>query len=212
MHAEAHIEDHPAPERTCVGCRHRDAKSALLRFAIQDAAPRLVPDVRSRLPGRGVSVHPRRECVERALKRGGFAKAIGGAVGLDLDAVCALAASQYERRAFGLIGAAHRAKAAAVGTDSVRDALTSGGVPLLIVADDAAGRREELTAVTERLGGRALVFTDKVTLGRLVGRAEVAVLAVLDSRIAEEVATAVARAQALSAASVGVSTPAGRKA
>src|SRR5690606_5457419 len=90
-----------AAERTCAGCRRKDARSARLRFAVRSEEPRLLPDPRRRLPGRGVSVHPTRECVRRAVERGGFARAIGGKLALDVDGLCAMAAAQYERRLEG---------------------------------------------------------------------------------------------------------------
>lgn len=185
------------PERTCAGCRKQDAQAALLRFAVRSEEPRLLPDVRRRLPGRGVSVHPTRECLRRAIERGGFARAIGGKVSLDTDAICALAASQYERRANGLLLAALRNRSLVIGTDAVRRALDAGPPPLLLLATDAAGRRDELEERVRRLSGRCVSYGTKMELGRLLGRAEVGVLAILDPGIALEVAATAARATEL---------------
>ncbi|NUO96526.1 MAG: YlxR family protein, partial [Nonomuraea sp.] len=55
---------HAAPQRTCVGCRVRTAKSELLRLVrIED---QVVPDLRGRLSGRGASLHPSLSCLELA--------------------------------------------------------------------------------------------------------------------------------------------------
>ena len=62
-----------SPERTCVGCRQRDERDALLRFVLGPDG-QLVPDVGRKLPGRGVSVHPRGACLVAAVRRGGFAR------------------------------------------------------------------------------------------------------------------------------------------
>lgn len=196
------------PERTCAGCRQRDARDALLRFAVRSEEPRLLPDPRRRLPGRGVSVHPTRECVRRAVERGGFARAIGGKLSLDTDALCAMSAAQYARRFSGLLLAALRNRSLAIGTDAVRRALDVAAPPLLLLATDAAGRRDELTERAARLGGRCVVYGTKNDLGRIVGRAEVGVLAILDAGIALEVAATAARATDLAgpgSAQVGLS-------
>ncbi|MBT2477764.1 YlxR family protein [Streptomyces sp. ISL-94] len=62
------------PERTCVGCRERAAKSDLLRIvAIEDEC---VPDPRGTLPGRGAYVHPAVVCVDQAVRRRAFPRAL----------------------------------------------------------------------------------------------------------------------------------------
>jgi uncharacterized protein len=62
------------PERRCLGCGARLAKSALARFVARpgDGAHRLVRDDRSRLPGRGLYVCRRDECFQRAVARRAF--------------------------------------------------------------------------------------------------------------------------------------------
>jgi ribosomal protein L30E len=146
-----------------------------------------------------VSVHPTRECVRRAVERGGFARALCAKLTMDADSLCELAAGQYARRLDGLLLSALRRGALAVGTDPVRRLLAQGAPPLLLVAEDAAGRREEIAEHAARLGGRCAVYGFKEELGRLLGRAEVGVLAVLETGLAMEVATTAARATELAA-------------
>lgn len=77
--------------RTCVGCRTRDERSVLLRVvalvgndATQHRVQRdverdvavLVPDERGRLPGRGAWLHPRLDCLEKAVQRRAFPRAL----------------------------------------------------------------------------------------------------------------------------------------
>ena len=179
------------PVRTCVGCRSTDAKSALLRFAFADDPPRLAPDPGHRLGGRGASVHPRRSCLSEAVRRGGFAKAFRRPVEVDAEALIQTAADQYRRRVGGLLLAGWRARLLVVGTDAVRGALESNKKPvLLLVAADAAGRREELSERVQALGGACVTYGDKTTLGRLFGRETLGVLGILDEGIAAEVALA----------------------
>ena len=62
------------PVRTCVGCRARASRTALLRVAIRNGE--LVFDEQAVLPGRGAWVHPAPECVVTALRRRAFARAL----------------------------------------------------------------------------------------------------------------------------------------
>ncbi len=194
-----HEDEEPtaSPARTCAGCRRVDAKAGLLRFAVAPVAPFLVPDVAGKLGGRGVSVHPTRACLEAAVRRGGFARALKRAVPCSAAELASLAAAQYQRRAGSLLVAARRASVLAVGTEAVREALREGGVAALVVASDAAGRREELEEAAARLGKRCLVHGTKASLGQLLGRDEVGVAAVLDAGIASALTRAAQRAQAL---------------
>ncbi|MEW2135914.1 YlxR family protein [Streptomyces sp. NPDC005409] len=73
------------PERTCVGCRERAAKSDLLRIvAIGDEC---VPDPRGTLPGRGAYVHPAVVCLDQAVRRRAFPRALRSAGALDTAAL-----------------------------------------------------------------------------------------------------------------------------
>ncbi len=75
------------PARTCLGCRRRDERSALLRMVLRDGV--VIPDPKAALPGRGAWVHRSRECVESAVKRRAFGRAFRTTVSLDVDAVIA---------------------------------------------------------------------------------------------------------------------------
>jgi predicted RNA-binding protein YlxR (DUF448 family) len=183
------------PERTCVGCRSTDAQSALLRFAFADDPPRLAPDPGRRLGGRGASVHPRRSCLEQAVRRGGFSRAFRRPVEVETDALIQAATDQYRRRIGGLLLAGWRARHLVVGTDAVSKALDEANGPvLLVVAGDAAGRRSELEKRAGSLGRGAvptsITYGDKATLGRLFGRETLGVLGILDEGIAAEVVRA----------------------
>jgi len=66
------------PVRTCVGCRQRAAKADLLRVVLDDrgADREVVPDPGGRLPGRGAHVHPTPDCLQLALRRRAFTRAL----------------------------------------------------------------------------------------------------------------------------------------
>ena len=64
------------PVRTCVGCRQRDAAGVLVRVAWDEAAGGLSFDRRRRLGGRGAWLHPEARCLEQALRRKAFGRAL----------------------------------------------------------------------------------------------------------------------------------------
>jgi len=181
------------PQRICVGCKERDSRGALARLVIEEprsdsGSPRIVADVMRRLPGRGVSIHPRRGCVEAAARKGGLSRGFRTQMKVEPAELIELLSAQYEARMRGLLLAARRSGALAVGTDAVREAMGRVEGALLIVAADAAGRREEIEQAATRLAKACIVFATKDELGRLLGRATVGVCLVLESGIAAELA------------------------
>ncbi|MEU3075560.1 YlxR family protein [Streptomyces laurentii] len=73
------------PERTCVGCRERAAKSDLLRIVMNK--DECVPDHRGTLPGRGAYVHPALHCLDLAVRRRAFSRAFKVQGALDTAAL-----------------------------------------------------------------------------------------------------------------------------
>ncbi|MFI9838658.1 YlxR family protein [Nonomuraea sp. NPDC051941] len=85
QHGKLEYGGQATPQRTCVGCRVRTAKSELLRLVrIED---HVVPDLRGRLPGRGASLHPSLSCLELAERRRAFPRAFRVAGPLDVSRV-----------------------------------------------------------------------------------------------------------------------------
>ncbi|MGB5953040.1 MAG: YlxR family protein [Ornithinimicrobium sp.] len=86
-----HTAQRHIPQRTCVGCRGRDVQSQLLRVAGVRSAVQpvntvlLLPDPARRAGGRGAYVHRDRSCVDQALRRRAFGRAIRMDGTLDAD-------------------------------------------------------------------------------------------------------------------------------
>nr|WP_217492276.1 YlxR family protein [Mycobacterium malmoense] len=67
------------PVRTCVGCRRRELAVELLRVvAVSNGNGEyaVVVDTRSSLPGRGAWLHPVPQCVQQAIRRRAFTRAL----------------------------------------------------------------------------------------------------------------------------------------
>ncbi|MGO2111249.1 MAG: YlxR family protein [Pseudoclavibacter sp.] len=85
--------------RTCIGCRSHAERSQLLRIVSRDG--RLLVDGSARQPGRGAWVHPLVDCIEPALARRAFGRALRCAVSNEdgvRDLVHQLAADQTAAR------------------------------------------------------------------------------------------------------------------
>ena len=78
------------PVRTCVGCRGTDSWSALLRVVAEKdetGETRLVPDPWRCLPGRGAWLHPDLSCLDLAVRRRAFGRALRSSTPPDHTAV-----------------------------------------------------------------------------------------------------------------------------
>ncbi|MCZ2812689.1 MULTISPECIES: YlxR family protein [unclassified Modestobacter] len=75
------MADSSMPVRTCVGCRRRAPVTELLRVVVRGGG--LTPDPRRRLPGRGASLHPTAECLQAAVRRRAFPRALRSSTPLE---------------------------------------------------------------------------------------------------------------------------------
>ncbi|WP_224766516.1 YlxR family protein [Nocardioides campestrisoli] len=69
-----------------MGCRQRTAKSELLRVVAgkgADGRAAVVPDPSATAPGRGAHLHPTSECLQLAVRRRAFPRALRVREGLD---------------------------------------------------------------------------------------------------------------------------------
>lgn len=80
--------------RTCVGCRSRDARSALLRVVAFEGA--LVPDPSRRLAGRGANLHPVPSCLALAERRRAWSRVLRATGPLDAAQLSAYVRQQHE--------------------------------------------------------------------------------------------------------------------
>ncbi len=172
--------------RTCAGCREERPQGELVRLAVVDRAPFLVPDAQRRLGGRGVWVMPERRCLEQAARKGGFARALRRKVAVDPAALGELIAAQLERRLEGLAQGARRARRIAIGADAAKQSLREGRARALWLATDAA-RREGWEREAARAGVPCVGGADRARLGAVLGRQAVAVAVIEDEGLARAI-------------------------
>ena len=195
--APAVVREPLAHARTCVGCRRSDTPEALVRL-VTDAEGRVAVDPRGRSGGRGAWVHPTRECIATAVKRHAAERTLHATVQKDLDAGVLFGElrSALDRKVDSLLVVAARTRQVAVGAEAVAGVLESRAVPLLVVATDAGASSRALAdegADGEEGGTRVVRFRLKSELGRLFRRAEVALVALLDPRLAAELVSTIDR-------------------
>ncbi|MCX7899281.1 MAG: RNA-binding protein, partial [Methylocystis sp.] len=144
-------------ERMCVVTRRREPPEAMIRFVrAPDGA--LTPDIRARLPGRGVWVTARRELVAEAARKRLFGRGlkdpvetppeIAGDVDRLLEADC-----------LQMLALANKAGVVATGFDKVADALAKGAaIALIEAADGRPDGKRKLARAAERAGGGVAVI------------------------------------------------------
>jgi predicted RNA-binding protein YlxR (DUF448 family) len=189
---------HRGPVRTCVGCRHAASPSELVRL-VSDAQGNVALDAKSSRGGRGAWVHPTRSCIEATVKRHSAERTLKIDVKRDLDAGALLAAlrESLTRKAASLLVVASRTKTLAIGAEAVAASLERTRVPAVVVARDAGSVAKAMAEEGSGGGTRVLRHSTKSELGSLFHRGEVALLALLDTRIAAELAVTIDRLAAL---------------
>jgi hypothetical protein len=175
---------HAAPKssvRTCAGCKGKGAPDEMVRV-VRGPEGQIAIDLAGGAFGRGAHVHP--GCIGKACK-GGFARAFKAHVKVDEGQLRTQLRESAMRRLVGLILGARRAKHLAIGAEAALQALEKGA--FAVVASDAGSivRRHEVERAVRE--GRAVSFGDKRVLGALVSLDEVALLAISNAAIGEQI-------------------------
>ena len=156
----------------------KDVPEAMLRFALGPDGS-VVPDIRRKLPGRGVWTRLSFETVSRAAAKQTFSRAFRAkakAPALLAETVGAL----LERDALQSLSIANKAGLVVAGAFKVDSAIEAGGILALIQASDGAadGAAKQVHALRAKLGpeANAIVRVDLFKSGQLdlaLGRANV---------------------------------------
>ncbi len=172
-------EDGHGPVRSCVGCSERvdvAGNHALVRLIVSPEGEVAV-DARGGGFGRGAHVHPRPDCLQKAVERGLARSAkvktntlvteTGELLPLTREALAEAIRRSTDRRIEGLLLSAKRSRKLAIGADAVRTAWSRGDADLVLVARDAevSDMNEVRQAVAEGCG---VAWGDKIRLATFV--------------------------------------------
>ena len=142
----------PGSERFCAVTGAAKPVSEMIRFVLgPDGA--VVPDLKRRLPGRGIWITATRQALADGAKRKVFARSFRREVALPPDFVAATECL-IEKSALDALGMVRKAGKVAIGFAKAETALTQGGVVALIrAADGGADGARKLAAVLRREAG-----------------------------------------------------------
>lgn len=167
LRANARDDDDGGSERTCIATGAKGPPEAMLRFALApDGA--VVPDIRRKLPGRGVWTSLSAEAVRRAVARGAFARGFRTRAEAAPD-LADVVDGLLERDALQSLSMANKAGLVVAGAFKVEAAMGDGGIAALIQASDGApdGAAKREQALRSRLGeGAAAVARIKLFSSR----------------------------------------------
>jgi len=152
----------PGTQRTCALTREIKPVDEMMRFVV-GPADEVVPDVKRKLPGRGLWVTATRSAIEAAVKRNVFARGFRRNVKAGPD-LATRTEELLERAALDALAMAGKAGAVVAGYAKVEAAIERGDVLALIHArDGAADGRRKLEAILHRsseAGGREIAVID----------------------------------------------------
>ena len=176
-----------AAERLCIATREVRPVGELIRFV---AGPdgTVVPDLKRRLPGRGVWVTARRRLIEEAVRRRAFGRSLKAAVKASADLPDVLD-RLLEQSALDALSMAHKAGLVILGFAKVEAVVAAAPVAALVRARDggAEGGRKLAAALRYR-ADRIAEIVDAFTSAQLdlaLGRLNVVHAAVLTGRTSE---------------------------
>jgi predicted RNA-binding protein YlxR (DUF448 family) len=188
----------PGPERasrrTCVGCGRVEDPDQMVRLVISNEGEVAV-DLAGGKFGRGAHVHASPRCVAAAPR--GLSRSFRRQVAATPAALAAAIVAAAERRARGLLSSAARSQKVEIGAENAGLAWENGRAHLLVVARDAAAGASVGPVLRAVAAGAAVAWGSKADLGALVGKSEVAVVAITSEPLAAALRTVVRTASSV---------------
>lgn len=139
------------PQRSCLGCKAASDKDRLIRFVLSPENE-VLPDLDSKLPGRGAYTCLNRSCLVTAVAQKQFKRSFKQDVTvMPAETMAEHVRRQLHDRIIGMIGLANKAGTLTGGGSMVSDALRSKVKPgLVLIATD----------VSEPIGAKIVVLAD----------------------------------------------------
>ena len=176
------------PDRKCIATGEVRPKHGLIRFVVGPEG-QIAPDLAEKLPGRGIWVSADRAAVEKAAKKGLFARSAKQGVTVPED-LADLLESMLTRRVIELISLARKGGRATTGYERVKDWLAKDEAEILIQASDGSERGKSKLSTPH--GGSFIGWLTASELGQAFGRQSAVHAALgaggLSKRVVEEAA------------------------
>ncbi|MBC7962560.1 MAG: DUF448 domain-containing protein [Steroidobacteraceae bacterium] len=168
------------PQRSCLGCRTARNKDLLIRFVLSPEIE-VLPDLDSRLPGRGAYTCLSSSCLTKAITQNQFKRSYKQDVSvMSAEALVEHVRQQLHDRIIGLIGLANKAGNVTGGGSMVSDALRGKAKPgLVLLATDISepiGAKIVFLADVNHVPNRTIMTKDD--FGAILGKAPRSAIAV----------------------------------
>ncbi len=157
------IED---PERKCIVTGEVQPKAGLIRFVVGPDG-QIYPDLAEKLPGRGIWVTADRDVLDKATKKGLFARAAKAPVVVPEGLVDTVEAG-LAHRVVELVSLVRKSGRAVIGFEKVKGWLSEGRAKVLLQASDGSDRGKGKLWTPE--GGRWFGCLTSAELGLAFGR------------------------------------------
>jgi predicted RNA-binding protein YlxR (DUF448 family) len=174
--------------RRCIVTRQALEKPAMIRFVI-DPDGRVTPDLKERLPGRGLWVTADRAVLAEAVAKNAFAKAAKRSVRVGPELVERVA-ELAKREVAELLGLAKKSGQLTAGFEKVDAALRAGRVGLLVAASDGAEDGRGKLARVAGSGVEICAPLNAAELGQALGRDHAVHAAIRPGGIADRILVA----------------------
>jgi predicted RNA-binding protein YlxR (DUF448 family) len=191
----AHTGNTETPQRSCLGCRTSKDKNLLIRFILTPEME-IMPDLDSRLPGRGSYTCISKRCVVKAIEQRQFKRSFKHDVTvMPPEQLVEHIRQQLHDRIIGLIGLANKAGLVTSGGSMVLDTLRGKVKPgLVIIATDvseAIGAKIIYAAAAHHVPHRIGVTKDD--FGAILGKAPRSAIAVASGGFVAQLVKAIDR-------------------
>jgi uncharacterized protein len=152
MGKAARSEAEDGPERTCLVTRMKASPEVMIRFVVGPDAT-VVPDIRHKLPGRGVWVTARADKIAEAVRRQAFTRGFKAKVTAS-ETLPEQVLELLTRDCVQALGLANKAGQVVTGFAKVEEAIGKGSVVALLHAEEAGsdGIRKLAQSLRRRFG------------------------------------------------------------
>ena len=181
--------------RTCIVTRKEHAPEQMIRFVL-GPENQVVPDLRRKLPGRGVWVTAKQAKVEEAVKKGAFERGFKQKVSVDPE-LAGLLGQLLKAQATSALGIVKKAGLLVSGFSKVETALQKEDIVLMIHARDASadstGKLARLASAMEQEHQTDMNTWSGEELDSATGGANVTHLVVIEGGASKALESAIMR-------------------